>query len=146
MNAITCPTPRDYDELTTVWEASVRSTHHFLSEEDICYYRPLVRDVYLPATDLYTIRNEQGRIAAFMGLSHTCIEMLFVHPDEQKKGYGRQLIELAIKEKHLRKVDVNEQNEVAYGFYRHLGFTPTGRDSTDPEGRPFPILHMERPE
>ena len=29
------PTPQDYDELLTVWEASVRSTHHFLAEKDI---------------------------------------------------------------------------------------------------------------
>ena len=27
------PTPQDYDELLTVWEASVRSTHHFLAEK-----------------------------------------------------------------------------------------------------------------
>ena len=29
------PTPQDYDELLAVWEASVRSTHHFLTEENI---------------------------------------------------------------------------------------------------------------
>lgn len=34
------PTPQDYDELLTVWEASVRSTHHFLAEKDIQFYKP----------------------------------------------------------------------------------------------------------
>ena len=33
------PTPQDYDELLTVWEASVRSTHHFLAEKDIQFYK-----------------------------------------------------------------------------------------------------------
>ena len=28
-------TEKDYPELSELWEASVRSTHHFLSEEDI---------------------------------------------------------------------------------------------------------------
>ena len=37
------PTPQDYDELLTVWEASVRSTHHFLAEKDIQFYKPLIR-------------------------------------------------------------------------------------------------------
>ena len=37
------PTPQDYDELLAVWEASVRSTHHFLTEENIQFYKPLVR-------------------------------------------------------------------------------------------------------
>lgn len=36
------PTPQDYDELLTVWEASVRSTHHFLAEKDIQFYKPLL--------------------------------------------------------------------------------------------------------
>jgi putative acetyltransferase len=29
-------TPRDFPEIAEVWEASVRDTHHFLTEEDIC--------------------------------------------------------------------------------------------------------------
>lgn len=31
------------DELLIVWEKSVRSSHHFLKEEDIEYFRPLFR-------------------------------------------------------------------------------------------------------
>ena len=85
------PTPQDYDELLTVWEASVRSTHHFLTEENIQFYKPLVRNQYFQAVELYIIRNREGKIAAFMGLSDELIEMLFVHPDEQGKGYGKQL-------------------------------------------------------
>ena len=46
-----------------------------------------------------------------MGLSDELIEMLFVHPDEQGKGYGKQLMQYALHEKHIYKVDVNEQNE-----------------------------------
>ena len=84
------------DELVEMWEASVRSTHHFLAEKDIRFFKPLVRDKYIPVVELYTIRNEQNRIAAFMGLSDELIEMLFVHPEEQGKGYGKQLIEFAI--------------------------------------------------
>ena len=40
-------------------------------------------------------------------------------------------------------VDVNEQNEQAYGFYRHLGFKVIGRDATDASGEPYPILHLK---
>ena len=102
------PTPQDYDELLTVWEASVRSTHHFLTEENIQFYKPLVRNQYFQAVELYIIRNREGKIAAFMGLSDELIEMLFVHPDEQGKGYGKQLMQYALHEKHIYKVDVNE--------------------------------------
>ena len=87
------PTPQDYDELLTVWEASVRSTHHFLAEKDIQFYKPLIREQYFLAVELYIIRNEKEEIAAFMGLSDELIEMLFVRPDQQGKG---------IRERHRR--------------------------------------------
>ena len=80
------------NELVEVWEASVRSTHRFLTEKDIRFFKPLIRNKYIPVVELYTIRNGQNRIAAFMGLSDELIEMLFVHPEEQGKGYGKLLI------------------------------------------------------
>ena len=137
------PTPQDYDELLTVWEASVRSTHHFLTEENIQFYKSLVRNQYFQAVELYIIRNREGKIAAFMGLSDELIEMLFVHPDEQGKGYGKTLLEFAVNERGFRKVDVNEQNEQAFRFYRNRGFEVISRDETDAQGKPFPILHMQ---
>ena len=147
------PTPQDYDELLTVWEASVRSTHHFLTEENIQFYKPLVRNQYFQAVELYIIRNREGKIAAFMGLSDELIafmglsdeliEMLFVHPDEQGKGYGKQLMQYALHEKHIYKVDVNEQNEKAHRFYLHMGFQLIGIDETDPSGNHILILHLQ---
>ncbi len=136
-------TGTDYDELIQVWDASVRSSHAFLTEADIQAFKPLIRQEYFPAVTLYVIRNEARHIAAFMGLSDTLIEMLFVHPDEQEKGYGKCLIEFAVRQKHIRKVDVNEQNEKAYRFYLRRGFKVTSRSETDGMGKPFPILHMD---
>lgn len=78
-----------------------------------------------------------------MGLSDDLIEMLFIHPDEQGKGYGKTLLEFAVNERGFRKVDVNEQNEQAFRFYRNRGFEVISRDETDAQGKPFPILHMQ---
>ena len=131
------PTPQDYDELLTVWEASVRSTHHFLAEKDIQFYKPLIREQYFLAVELYIIRNEKEEIAAFMGLSDELIEMLFVRPDQQGKGYGKRLMEYAVHQKHIHKVDVNEQNGQACRFYQHL--IPSGKPGRNrPDGKAFP--------
>lgn len=97
-----------------------------------------------------TGRTHQLRVHAAHPLGLHCpiigdelIEMLFVHPDEQGKGYGKQLMQYALHEKHIYKVDVNEQNEKAHRFYLHMGFQLIGRDETDPSGNPFPILHLQ---
>lgn len=140
------PVPEDYDEILQVWEDSVRHTHHFLTEEHIQFYKPLVRNHYLSAVELYIIRNTNGKIVAFMGLSDELIEMLFVSPGEQGKGYGRRLLEYATRRKQINKVDVNEQNDKALGFYLRMGFRIIGRDETDGMGKPYPILHLQLPE
>ena len=139
------PSPKVYDELLSIWEEAVRSTHHFLTEADIQFYKPLIRHEYLAAVRLYIIREDSGTIAAFMGLSNDCIEMLFVRPNAHGHGYGSRLVEFAIRKKRIYKVDVNEQNAAALGFYLHMGFETTGRDALAATGKPFPILHLQIP-
>lgn len=139
---ITVLTEELSDELTRVWEEAVRSSHHFLTEDDIRFYRQRMRGMYLPAVDLYVIRDTH--IAAFMGLSDDMVEMLLVLSSEKGKGYGSALLRYALHERHIHKIDVNEDNAEVYRFYLNRGYRVTGRDDTDADGRPFPIIHMEK--
>ncbi|GAB3176072.1 GNAT family N-acetyltransferase [Telluribacter humicola] len=134
--------PDDYEEIVEVWEASVRATHDFLTEEDIQYFRPLIRNEYLQAVDLYCIRNEQGRIEGFLGTADYKVEMLFLRPETRGKGIGKALLLYAIHNLSITKVDVNEQNRQAVGFYEHMGFRVVGRSELDGTGKPYPILYM----
>ena len=134
----------DYEALTAVWYASVRATHDFLTEVDMEYYRRRIPRDYMPHVELYAISDERGRWASFIGISSDMIEMLFVHPDEMGRGHGSRLLQFAVEEKGLCKVDVNEQNKRALEFYQKHGFSVVGRDATDGEGKPYPILHMEK--
>ena len=111
-------------------------------EEDLEYYRPRIRDIYFDAVDLYVITNPN--IAAFMGLSEEMVEMLFVLPSEKGKGYGTALLNFAFEEKRIRKIDVNEQNTEAHQFYINRGYHAIARDEVDADGKPYPIIHLER--
>lgn len=135
--------PPDFPEITDVWEASVRATHHFLAEQDIQYFKPLILNEYLYHVRLFCVRNEQQQITGFLGLSDDKIEMLFLHPSVHGKGIARELVNYAIHEHNIRKVDVNEQNEQAVGFYKHMGFEVVDRSPVDSLGKPFPILFMQ---
>ena len=58
----------------------------------------------------------------FQGVAEGNLEMLFIHPDHRGKGIGKALLKHAIQKLRITKVDVNEQNVQALGFYEHAGF------------------------
>ncbi|WP_431482782.1 acetyltransferase [Pseudomonas solani] len=132
----------DRQRLVEVWEAAVRATHHFLVEDDIQFFKPLVRDAYLDSVKLACSRDADGRIQGFIGTAGGTVEMLFVDPAQHGKGIGRALLLHAIDHKGATTVDVNEQNPQAVGFYLRMGFEVASRSELDGSGKPFPILHL----
>lgn len=131
------------DTLTVIWEASVRATHHFLTEEDIQKLTPFVK-MGLSGIETLIIANDSHQPIAFMGIDRDKIEMLFVSPLYFNKGIGKELVTIAITQFGIQYVDVNEQNPKAAGFYRHIGFEVFERMELDEQGNPFPILKMKR--
>lgn len=132
----------DFSRVVEVWEASVRATHHFLSETDIQVFKPLVLNGLSQMTHLDGVRNHQGDVIGFIGVVEDKIEMLFISPSCRGQGLGRQLIKHAVGSLGATKVNVNEQNEQAVGFYQRMGFEIEGRSELDGMGKPFPLLHL----
>lgn len=89
------------------------------------------------------VKNNQGAILGFLGIAEKNIEMLFISPENRGQGIGKLLLNYAVKEQGAKKVDVNEQNLQAVGFYEHLGFKVKSRSAIDGMGKPYPLLHME---
>lgn len=143
-DAIESVEPRDAPRLVAVWEASVRATHHFLSEADIAHFRPLVRQGLVGSLEMACVRDADGQVAGFIGVAGRKIEALFVHPAWRGAGIGRRLTEYAITQWGVDEVDVNEQNEQAVGFYHKMNFPTRGRSPVDGLGNPFPLLHLKR--
>lgn len=55
------------------------------------------------------------------------------------------LLAHVVDEQGVVRVDVNEQNPDALGFYLSRGFHHVGRSDLDGDGRPYPILHLALP-
>jgi putative acetyltransferase len=137
----------DLDCLVELWERSVRATHRFLPEEDIEFFRPLVRqELGSGSLDLWILADASDRPLGFMGLTATKVEALFLEPEHIGRGGGRRMMAHAqtLHPGGELLVDVNEQNEAAVGFYQALGFVVLGRSPVDGLGRPYPLLHMRR--
>jgi putative acetyltransferase len=132
----------DVPRLVEVWEASVRATHDFISEADIQLFRSEVRDHLFGSMELACVRDEEGALAAFLGVADGKLEALFVDPAWRGTGIGRRLVRHAVDTLGATTVDVNEQNGQAVGFYLRMGFEVEGRSELDSMGKPFPLLHM----
>lgn len=138
-------TNADHPLLLDIWLRAVRATHHFLQQADIEALLVQLRDVYLPAVELWIAQDLKGGPLGFIGLNESHVEMLFIEPNRRGEGIGRALLDHARSSRGQMSVDVNEQNPEAVGFYLHYGFIQTGRSPLDGEGRPFPLLHLSLP-
>lgn len=142
--------------LAELWNGSVRTTHHFLSETDIHGLRPYVDEALRQVPVLgvavgvadrteggnNTPEGEENIPVGFVGIAEGKIEMLFVAPEHIGKGVGKRLMQWAVGEKGATMIDVNEQNAHAAAVYRHRGFRVYSRSEYDDQGNPFPILRM----
>ena len=129
--------------LLSIWEASVRASHHFLTEADIVRLAPQAEGALRHIETLWVVEDDRHPIG-FMGVQERKIEMLFLHPDYFRKGLGKELVQRAFDELNVGFVDVNEQNPDAKMFYEQMGFNVFKRNERDSEGNPFPILEMKR--
>lgn len=136
--------PDEWPRIVAVWRSAVEATHAFLTPADVDEYERRMAADYLPAVTL-TVATIDGRIVGFSGLSDDTLEMLFVDADDRGRGVGSALLSDALARVPGLRVDVNEQNPQAVGFYRGHGLRETGRSETDGEGRPFPLLHFVAP-
>ena len=131
----------DYPRLMEIWESAVLSTHDFLKEEDFLYYKERL-PVYFQYVNLFGFEQE-GILIGFMGIAEGNLEMLFIDNKYRGAGIGKKLITYAIDNLQVTKVDVNEQNVQAVGFYEYMGFNIYKRSNLDGEGKEYLILHMQ---
>lgn len=140
---ITLANKNDYPILIEIWESAVIATHHFLSAEDLAFYKTHI-PIYFQHVSLYVYRNDDDVIKGFLGVLDGSIEMLFVENGSRGTGIGKILLDYAVNTLNAKSVDVNEQNKQALDFYYHSGFREVGRDEYDGEGKEYPILHLEK--
>lgn len=136
--------PAEYPALVEIWRSAVRATHDFLATEDFERIEGNLASAYFPAVTLLVAEHD-GTPVGFAGIAEGNLEMLFVSDAVRGGGIGSALLTEAIAEHAVTRVDVNEHNPGAHGFYLSRGFTQIGRSELDGDGLPYPILHLELP-
>src|SRR5687768_17288680 len=89
--------PEEFSQVVEVWEASVRATHHFVTEANIQFFKPLVREALAQMPRLACVRDEAGQVAGFIGVANGKVEMLFMAPSYRGQGGGSRLLRYAVR-------------------------------------------------
>lgn len=126
-----------------IWRAGSELGHPFLSHAELDADAVLVRSIYMPATDV-TVAEQSGEILGFIALSGSFIGALFVAPARHRQGLGRKLLAHAARKHPLLQVEVYAENPAARRFYTASGFIETLCYLTDDQGRPHPLIRMQR--
>lgn len=142
--------PADWPALLRLWRRSVATTHGFVSRDDLDAIERMLIPCYFPAMQhIWMATDADDRPLGFVGSRERSIEMLFLDPGVFRRGIGTALLQHACAclpppDDAPVRLDVNEANEPALRFYLAQGFTVIGRSPLDGDGRPYPLLHMER--
>lgn len=131
----------DGERVVEIWCNAVDATHDFLSAADRVAIEEQVRG-FLPDAPLTLAVDSDDRPLGFMLVDDGHMEALFIDPAVRGSGVGRTLVAHALVETPALTTDVNEQNDQAVGFYKHMGFAETGRSAQDSDGRPYPLIHL----
>ncbi|RYD98734.1 MAG: GNAT family N-acetyltransferase [Sphingobacteriales bacterium] len=133
----------DYPAIMAIWESAVSATHHFLDPAHFDLFKTLIPETFLPQLDVFAVDDEQGKMQAFFSVSADNLEMLFVDDAVRGNGIGKQVIAYVLDQLKVNKVDVNEQNSQAVGFYLKMGYQQIGRSEQDGMGKDYPLLHLQ---
>jgi len=130
-------------EIIQIWKNSVDATHDFLTAHD---RQEIEKEVvsFFSQTPVWVATNQEDQPLGFMFLHEGHLEALFVDASARGLGVGKRLISYALDLHPDLRVDVNEQNQQAVGFYQHMGFQVSGRSGQDNQGRPYPLLHLSK--
>ena len=137
-------TADDVPRALEIWRSAVDVTHSFLTPEHRREIDAIVANDFLPNAELWLAVDQADRAVGFLVMDGDMIDALFVDPAHHGRGFGTALLNHALALSPNATVDASEQATNALPFYLSRGFRVTDRSPTDPQGRPYPLVHLAR--
>jgi putative acetyltransferase len=111
----------DIDPVLDVWLRASIQAHDFISPDFWRSQLAAMREVYLPAAKTRVFERE-GKVAGFCSVHGDTLAALFVSPEHQGGGVGKQLLVDAMASRLVLDLAVYSANVPAIGFYERHGF------------------------
>lgn len=114
-------TSNDFNELTRIWlQASIKA-HHFIPASYWESNTTKMQEIYLPMSEVY-IAEDAINIYGFIALVEDTVAAIFISPEHQAKGIGKQLISYAQEMRSRLELNVYQENKNSIKFYLASGF------------------------
>ena len=141
--------PEDFDAVTILWRISqekalpelIRTKGHFFYEDQEFFRNHILKENKVWVVEMH------NRPVAFLAMRDDFIDHLYVHPDYQKRGVGKALLEFArqLSPDHLWLYTL-QANVNAMAFYEKNGFVAEKFGvSPPPENEPDVEYHWRKP-
>jgi putative acetyltransferase len=112
----------DMNDVLDIWlEASIKA-HSFIGREFWESNIDDMRKMYIPLSENYVF-SDNGVIRGFFSLQEDTLAAIFVSPNFQGKGVGRQLMDKAKSLRRKLNLTVYRENPKSIQFYSKCGFT-----------------------
>ena len=113
----------DMEDVLNIWLSASIHAHDFVAKEFWESKVVEMREVYLPASESY-VYEENGYIKGFVSLYGETLAAIFVLPNAQRQGIGKQLIQKAQERRQTLNLSVYKENTPSIEFYHKCGFLP----------------------
>ncbi len=134
--------PSDIDRVVQIWlDASIKA-HDFVDSE---FWKSKVTDMkenYLPNSETY-VYEEENSIKGFMSLYENTIAAVFVCPDSQGSGIGKQFIKKAKELRNSLILTVYKENTRSIEFYKKCGFKIEQEQTDEHTGHPELVMSFK---
>lgn len=122
----------DIDRVMDIWLYTNIKAHDFIPESYWHGKSETVRKM-LPDAELF-VYEENSEIQGFVGLMGDYIAGIFVDPNSQSKGIGKELLDFVKKTRPELSLQVYKKNTRAVRFYLREGFAVLNEQTDENTG------------
>ena len=123
----------DLDVILEIWLMASAKAHDFVPAEFWESQVDNMRNIYLPASEVY-VYESASKVVGFYALHENNLAAIFVEPDLQGRGIGKQLLNHAKSQRVTLTLSVYQENQASYQFYLSQGFKVVSEQLDDHTG------------
>ncbi|WP_172562942.1 N-acetyltransferase [Vibrio furnissii] len=125
----------EMDSVLEIWLSASVQAHDFISPEFWESQVENMRNIYIPASETYVYEVE-SKVVGFYALYENSLAAIFVSPELQGKGIGKQLLSHAKTQRAELSLAVYKENQASYQFYLSQGFKVLSEQLDEHTGHP----------